>query len=338
MSVQTTQRLRDIRRVLLLPLLASGLAFAQQPVYLGTEPQPATPPPAPAAAQTAPANGIGLVPRGYTGVQIFAGDTVNVHVYDTPEFEENVRVSESGDIQLPLLGPVHVASLTPAQAARAVEDLLVAKNLMKHPSVVVSVTGYETELVSVNGEVNHPGGVQITTPRSAIDLITLSGGLTDLADRNILIRRKGSATDVVAFFDSNDPREAIHNDVLVYPGDTVIVPRVGLVYVLGDVGRPGGYPIDQPDSQMTLSKAVALAGSTNHTATPSNARLVHRSSDGGVMETKVNFSAIQKGKIPDIVMEPGDVLYIPFSYVKNALTLGSSSVLSAVAGAAIYSH
>lgn len=273
------------------------------------------------------------------GLRIAPGDTINVHVYDTPEFEQNVRVSQSGDVELLLIGKLHFASLTPVEAARLVETTLVSKGIMKIPSVQITVTGYETELVAVTGEVNKPGPQQITASRSAIDMIALSGGLLSTADRhNITVRHRGSPDNVTTFYFSNDPKEALQNDVTVEPGDTIIVPRVGIVYVLGDVGRPGGFPIDQPDSRMSALKAVALAGSTNHTATPSNARLIRRTADGGFTESKLNFSRIQKGKDPDITLMPGDVLYIPFSYVKNALALGSSTVLSTAAQAAIYNH
>jgi polysaccharide export outer membrane protein len=272
-------------------------------------------------------------------LRIAPGDVLDIRLYDTPEMEQTPRVAVSGDVELALIGKVHVATLTPAEAARAIEDALVAKNIMKHPSVTIIVTAYEAELVAVAGEVNHPGPIQITAPRSAIDLITLSGGLTDLADRHkILIRHKNPADSPTIFFFSNDPNEALQNDVMVQPGDTIVVPRCGIVYVLGDVGRPGGFPIDQPDSRMSALKAVTLAGATNHTATPSKARLIRRTAEGGYQEVKVNFSRIQKGTDPDIPLVAGDVLYIPFSYVKNALALGSSSLVTTAAQAAIYTH
>jgi polysaccharide export outer membrane protein len=297
-------KLGVIRILILLPLLGANLSFSQQ-----------------AALRIAP------------------GDVINVHVYDTPEMEQSVRVAESGDVELILIGKVHLATLTPVEAARAVEDTLKSRNIMKNPSVLITVTAYEAELVSVGGEVNHPGLQQITAPRSAIDLIALSGGLTDLADRhNILIRRKGSADNITKFYFSNDPSEALKNDVVVEPGDAIVVPRCGIVYVIGDVGRPGGFPIDEPDSRMSALRAIALAGATNHTATPSNARLIRRAPDGGYQDTRLNFSRIQKGKDPDVALMPGDVIYIPFSYVKNALALGSSTVLSTAAQAAIYTH
>lgn len=270
-----------------------------------------------------------------TVLKLGPGDVVDVHLYDTPEMEQIVRVSDLGNIQLSLIGEVHVGSLTAAEAAREIERILIAKNLMKYPSVTVTVNTYETENVSVSGQVNSPGAVQVTTPRSAIDLITLSGGLTDFADRHIVVRRKGEGADLIHFYYSNDPLEAIKNDVQVNPGDTIIVPKVGIVYVLGDVGRPGGFPISSPDSRMTVLDAVALAGATNHTASPAKARLIRRTPDG-YQDIQLELSKMQKGKAPDMDMRPGDVIYVPFSYVKNALALGSSGIVASAVGATIY--
>ncbi len=274
---------------------------------------------------------------GQNALQIGPGDVLNIHVYDTPELEQTARVTDAGDILLSLIGSVHVASLTPEQAAREIERILISRDVMKYPSVTVNVANYEQETVSVSGQVNRPGAVQITAPRGVIDLISLSGGLTDFADRHILIRRKGPGGAVVPFFFSNDPQEAIRNDVQVNPGDTVIIPKVGIVFVLGDVGRPGGFPITNPNSRITVLQAISLAGATNHTATPSNARLIRKSGDG-YEDIHLQISKMQKGKAPDMDMMPDDVIYVPFSYWKNALTLGSSSIVSAATNAAIYTR
>jgi len=295
-----------IRGIVLLPLLAASFCFGQQSVRIGP------------------------------------GDVLNIHVYDTPDLEQTVRVTDSGDVELVLIGIVHVGSLTPTEAAHKIEDSLIAKNVMKYPSVTVNVASYETENVSVVGEVKSPGPVPTTTPRSALDIISLSGGLTDLADRqNIMIRHKaqpGEKAEVAVFKFSNDPQQAIVNDVLVQPGDTVIVPRVGVVYVLGDVARPGGFPIDTPDSQMTILQAVALAGATNHSASPGKARLIRKNADGSYQDIPVQVSNMQKGKAKDIPMMPNDILYIPFSYWKNTLALGAPAILSGAAAAEIYTH
>jgi polysaccharide export outer membrane protein len=128
---------------------------------------------------------------------------------------------------------------------------------------------------------------------------------------------------------------AIANDVQVFPGDTVIVPKAGIAYVLGDVGRPGGFVMQNTHSQLTALEAVALAGGTAKSAVPSHAKLIRRKPEGQYQEIAVNFSAMQKGKVPDITLEPDDVLYIPFSYLRNIAST-SSGIAASTASAAIY--
>jgi polysaccharide export outer membrane protein len=103
---------------------------------------------------------------------------------------------------------------------------------------------------------------------------------------------------------------------MVYPGDTVVVSKVAVVYVLGDVSKPGGYPINTNNSKMTVLQAIALAGYANHTAAVGKSRLV-RETPKGVQEINLPVGAMQKGKKPDVALLPDDVVYVPFSFVRN---------------------
>ena len=103
---------------------------------------------------------------------------------------------------------------------------------------------------------------------------------------------------------------------MVYPGDTVVVSKVAVVYVLGDVLKPGGYPINTNNSKMTALQAIALAGYANHTAAVGKSRLVRETADG-VQEIELPVGAMQKGKKPDVALLPDDVVYVPFSFVRN---------------------
>ena len=117
---------------------------------------------------------------------------------------------------------------------------------------------------------------------------------------------------------------------MVYPGDIVIVPKAGIVYVLGDVARPGGYTMSNNDSQMTVLEALATAGDTNKTAIISKVKLV-RTTTSGITEIPISLGAMRKGKQPDIAMQSNDVLYVPSSYMKN-LALNASPDNSLING------
>jgi polysaccharide export outer membrane protein len=88
-------------------------------------------------------------------------------------------------------------------------------------------------------------------------------------------------------------------------------------------------------SHLTVLQAVALAGGTAPSAVPSHARLIRKAPEGGFQEIALNFSAMQKGKLPDLVLEPDDVIYMPFSYLRNIAST-SSGIVASAAGAAVY--
>jgi polysaccharide export outer membrane protein len=267
---------------------------------------------------------------------IGAGDQLRVEVFDTPEMSQRVRVTDAGEIPLMFIGNVKVANLTPGEAARAIEDTLKSKQLMTHPQVTVSVAEYATQQVSVMGQVRNPGVFYITAPVPVINLLSNAGGLTDAADRNITIQRHGDSQHTVKYFFSNNSDDALQTSVMIYPGDIVMVPKAGIVYVLGDVGRPGGYTMSNNDSQMTVLEALATAGDTNKTAIISKVKLV-RKTINGITEIPISLGAMRKGKQPDIAMQSNDVLYVPFSYMKN-LALNASQITASATSAMIYTH
>jgi polysaccharide biosynthesis/export protein len=259
-----------------------------------------------------------------------------VQVFDTPEMEQTVRVTDAGEIPLLFIGNVKVKNLTPGEAARVIEETLKSKQLMIHPQVTVSVQEYATQQVSVMGQVRNPGTYPITAPLPVINVLSQAGGLADGADRNITIERHGDSQRIVKYFLSNSSDAAIQNSVLVYPGDTVIVPKAGIVYVLGDVGRPGGYTMADNDSEMTVLEAIATAGGTNKSAITSKVTLVRKTSNG-TTEIPISLGPMERGKQSDVAMQPNDVLFVPFSYMKN-LAFNGSQIAASAAGAIIYTH
>jgi polysaccharide biosynthesis/export protein len=262
------------------------------------------------------------------------GDLLHVQVYDTPELDQHPRVDDAGNAPLLFAGNVAVAGKTPAQAAAVIAAAMVANQLMRHPQVSVTVEQYATQDVSVLGEVNKPGQYAISTPRSVLDVLSIAGGLNTLADRHIVVRHRSSPGEQESYFAANDPRANVEADVKVYPGDTVLIAKTHFVYILGDVARPGGYPMSTSDTPMTLLETLSEAGSPNRTAVLSNVRLI-RKKPGGPQDTKLDIAAIEKGKQPDFYVEPDDVIFVPFSYAKNFVLTGTS-VAASVASAALY--
>lgn len=268
-------------------------------------------------------------------LRIGPGDQIHVTVVDAPELDQHPRVTDAGEVPLVGAGQVKIANMTPGQAAAAIHDALISRHYLNHPEVQVSVDQYATQSVSILGQVHASGAYSIATGRSVLDVLALAGGLTEVADRNILIQRRGDPEHPIPYKLSNDGTAALHTAVMVFPGDTIFVPRAGIVYVLGDVNRPGGIVMDNNTSEMTLLQALALAGGVSRTAKEGQARLL-RKDGSGYHETQLALRNVQTGKEPDLALKAGDVLYVPFSYAKNVAITGSSGIISSIGSAAIY--
>ena len=262
------------------------------------------------------------------------GDLVYVEVFDTPAMAQEVRVTDAGTVPLEFLGDVKLAGETPAAAAKIIERALVDKKIMRQPQVTVRVEESAIRDVSVLGQVQNPGAYPITAAQPVLKVISLAGGLTSMADRNIAIERHGDPSQRIQYYVANDLEKTPVANVMVYPGDIVVVPKAAIVYVMGDVVRPGGYTFTTNNSHLTALQAIAMAGSANKTAVQSRARLIRKTPEGQ-QEIKVQLADIEKGKQPDLVLQPDDILYVPFSWLKN-VALSASSIAASTSGAAIY--
>jgi len=264
------------------------------------------------------------------------GDALHIQVYDTPEMEQRARVTDGGEVPISFIGNVKVAALTPGQAGKAIEQKLISSSIMLHPQVTVRVDAYATQNATVMGQVLKPGSYEIDTPRKVVDALALAGGLTDIADRHITVQRHGDTNQRVDFYYSNNADAALREDPMVYPGDVVIVPRVPVIYVLGDVYKPGGYPVNTNNSKMTVLEAVAVAGYANHSASVGKSKLIRKTANG-VEQINLPIGDMQKGKVPDIALLPDDVIYVPFSFLRN-IAVNGQSILASATSAVIYTR
>ena len=262
------------------------------------------------------------------------GDMLHLKVLEAPDLEQAARVNDAGTLTLILGGKVQVAGLTPAEAALAIERALVEGHYVLTPHVSVTTEQTATQNVTILGQVRSPGSYPIATPRPILDVIALAGGLNDLAQRKVTIQRH-STKERVDYVLSNSANAALDANVPVYPGDTVLVPKADVVYVLGDVNRPGGIAIVTNDSRLSALQALTLAGGTPPNAVPSHSRLIRKQADGSHVELPLQLSAMQKGKEPDIPLQGDDIIYVPFSYARN-MAVGAGSLVGATSSAAIY--
>jgi polysaccharide export outer membrane protein len=267
-------------------------------------------------------------------LQISAGDLLDVSVFDTPDLSGKLRVDEHGNIALPLAGDLSVSQLTAEQAARAIEAKLSREEILKDPHVLVSVLEYSTQGVTLLGEVKQPGVYPLLGPHSLLDLISAAGGFTPEAGEIVTITHRAEPNIPVAVKLGTKPgRTNRSSNVDIRPGDTIMVSHAGIVYVVGDVGKPGGFLI-QRNGHLTVLRAMALAQGPNKTAALNSAKLI-RQTDDGREELRVPLRKILSNKAPDRTLADGDILFIPSSSAKNALVT-VESVLPSVASASIF--
>lgn len=264
------------------------------------------------------------------------GDQISVQVLEAPELAQHARVTDSGELPLLLGGEVKIAGLTPDAAAKVIEHALINGDYLLHPHVSVTVDQFATQNVTVLGQVRTPGSYPIGTPRSLLAVLALAGGTTDLADRRITVERR-TTKDKVQYFLSNNSDKALDASPRVFPGDTIMVPKIDVVYVMGDVYRPGGYPMATNDGQLSLLQAVTLAGSQQPNAVPNSTRIIRKQTDGTYVQIKVELAKIEKGKLGDVALKPDDIIYIPFSYLRN-MGANLAGIVSSASSAAIYRY
>jgi polysaccharide biosynthesis/export protein len=243
-------------------------------------------------------------------LKLSIGDLVEMSVYNVPELSTKTRVATNGDLYLPLVSHVHVAGLTIEEAQELIEARLTDGHYLKDPHVALFVDEYAAAGASILGEVSRPGIYPVLGQQHLFDLISIAGGLTEKAGHAIVITHRSDPTSSVTLPMTRSLADNPKDNVQVYPGDTIIVQKADIAYVIGDVGRPSGFLMDR--GTLTVMQAVSLAGGTNRTAKMNSAHIL-RKGPTGLTDVPVLLKKIQQAKSPDIALQPDDILVIPSS-------------------------
>jgi polysaccharide biosynthesis/export protein len=262
---------------------------------------------------------------------IGAGDELEISVYGATDLSQHTRVSADGNISMPLVGYIRVAGLTSSEAEGAIEGQLRQNNILNDPQVSVFVKQYTSSSVSVVGEVAKPGPYSTLGPHRLFDIIQAAGGLTEKAANRAVISHRGSEETTTVEL-PRDPAKMALNNVDINPGDTVVVPTAPIVYVLGEVTKPGGYVLNSTNGG-TLLRVVAAAGGPTHEASVGSTKML-RNTPSGLKLLQVPLKDVLKAKAPDMPVQAEDIIYVPRSRIRAALSPGA--LLTAAASVAIY--
>jgi polysaccharide export outer membrane protein len=244
---------------------------------------------------------------------IGANDVVSVSVLHAPELTVTARVTEKGDISLPLLGSVAAAGLTAGELEAALEERL-GEKYIREPDVTVQITELQSQAVSVVGAVKRPGIFQVRGAKTLLEVLSLAEGVADDAGDSVIVLRKGSNSPAASF---EVPLRALLTsadaavNVPIYPGDVVNVQTADVVYVVGEVKRPGAFAMRGND-RLTVLRALALGEGLLPSA--KGHALVLRTNEGGKrVEMEVDLGDMLKGKQQDFALQAQDVLFVPKS-------------------------
>jgi len=271
--------------------------------------------------------------QGIGSLIIGAGDLLVVSVYGASDFNKEVRVADSGEISLPLVGSVHVAGLNVQQAETLVQQRLSEGGYFTDPQVSIFEKEYATQGISVLGEVQKPGIYPLLGRRALFDAVSAAGGLTPKAGNTITITHRSNPKEEQTVVLPPNQTFPAKSNLAVFPGDTVVVSKAGIVYVVGDVRLPGGFVME--NSQLTVLQAIAMAQGTNNTAKLDKAALI-RKGPGGPEQIPIPLLRIMSAKAPDIGLRPDDIVFVPRSEGKAAVRRSLDAILQAATGAAIY--
>lgn len=270
---------------------------------------------------------------GITDSPILPGQVVHVLVFHAPDFSLTTRVSEKGEIEIPLLGIVHIGGLNSEGASTEIASLLKKQGLMMNPHVMVTVNSSGTE-VTILGDVRTPGMYPLQAKHQLSDMLAIAGGLTAHAGRVIEISNSSNPgkKEEIPW----DP--TMHNtrnyDLDIHPGDRILVRGCGFAYVGGNVHRPGAYALCG-SPHITLSQVIAMAGGVSPLSAEKHTYLIHTEQNGSRVAEEVNVHKVLTARIADPIVREDDIIYVSPSVLKAAAmrTLG---IGLALAGPVLY--
>lgn len=341
------------RRKVVLPLalLWGALSlFAQAPPPANSAASPA------ASSAPAPAPDSAAVRAAAEPEYLISPDDVlDVYVLDVPELSRQYAVSSTGKVTLPLLSaPLPAAGLTLNQFSDSVSQALQREGFVRDPQVSTAVRDSRAHAVSIAGAVKKPQVYRVLGRTTLLDVLSQAEGLADDAGTLAILRRGDIAmaalqprsperelearrtvtVDLQRLLESGDSAANID----VYPGDRITVPRAGIVYVVGAVNRPGGFPLRTGKQSITVLQALALAEDLKTSAVRDKAVIIHgdAGTPGGHRQVPVNLKKLLAGKTPDPSLQAEDILFVPDSSSRRALKRSAEAVLQVATGLAIY--
>lgn len=333
--MMSVPRFGALRSLWLGPAMLMSIA-----VLAGQTPSSSTPPAAAsqqrsALPTTAAAPKTAAIPLAGMPSVISNGDLINVSVFGVADYVEEARVDADGQVTLPFIGSVKVAGMSINDAESLVAKRLADKGVFRNPQVTIVEKEYANQDVTVLGEVQKAGIYPIAGKQTLFDLISAAGGTTVRAGNIALITHRDAPQTPETITLSYDANGLQKSNVPVAAGDTIVIERAGIVYVVGDVRIPTAIVLENP--KLTVLKALAMAQGPNPTASQGKIRIIRHAPDGTEQEIPIPLKEILQAKLPDPPLLADDILFVPNSMAKSVFRRGGEAVAQAATGMVVYS-
>lgn len=264
-------------------------------------------------------------------VHLATGDLITIHLYGNIEYVPTVRVDLDGSVQLPLIGLVQVTGLSLHQAADLIAQRLSSAGMYKSPQVTIQVMESPNQLATVSGEMH--GLIPVVGSRHLLDVLALAGGLPATASHTITIQRPGIEQPIVVEL-GTDPEKSAQANVPIFPGDTILVSKVGVVYLLGAFKNQGAIPLTQ-NSPLTLMQLASIGGGAGFEGKFSDLRIV-RTTGTERKVVQVDIKKVIQGKAPDPVLQADDIVFLPTDAMKGAIKGGGVGTLLGIISVLVF--
>ena len=293
-----------------------------------------------------------------SGYVLGPDDEIMIRGIETPESSDKsdkpVLIGTNGNITLPMIGRVKAGGLTVEQLEAELTTRF--KEFIQEPQISVTVTEFQSQPVSVFGAVTKPGVVQLRGGQTLYQVLSMAGGPRDTAGSILTVTRPrqsgeiplpGATVDSTGQFSSVElnVQEILEGknpaaNIEIKPNDIISVSEASsnMVYVVGDVQHGGAFTLGG-QRNVSVLRALALAGGLGRTAKPDKARIVRQVvGEPKLREIAINVQQILSGKAKDVALGPDDVLVIPTSSRKAFTTTYVPVIFSAAVAAAIYHY
>ena len=254
------------------------------------------------------------------------GDQISIRVFEQAEYNLSVRLGIDGSALLPLIGMVDFRGLSVSDAEALVARKLQDAGMYRDPQVQITITEGPSSVITLAGEMH--AVLPVVGARNLYTVLAQGGGLPSGASRTVTIFRSGK-TEPVNVDIGNDPVHSIAANVPVFPGDTIVISRIGVVYVMGEFKNPSVVNMTNY-GPLTLTQVSALAGGPVYDAKYSALHIIRTVGDHRTVVT-LNIKNVLYGKVPDPIMQPNDIVFLPPSGFKESIANGSlGSILGIV--------